>query len=220
MNKNKTTQLPKALLTGAVVGGILTMLPAVHAQLANDPFLTGAGGYSTSSTLQGQNPTILGFNGAWGISGATVQGTSLSYSDAYYAAPTGGSILTTGGRVGRGLDSTAAAALASTANNTVYLSVLLNFTGGNSAWGYSAFEVYNTNPDVRSLTIGLGAGAGGISVNAGGTGQSLGAADSNTHLFLVEFNLSSALNSDSVTVWMDPTLGGWVIRLAVFSLPV
>jgi hypothetical protein len=216
MNKTKKTQWPDWLLKGAILGGVLTLLPAVNAQvLVNDPVLTGGTpNYTVGATLAGQNPTVTGFNGAWSGAQGGVLSTSLSYSDPNYAAPTGGAFTSPNAqRVYRSFDATTASALSSTANDTVYMSLLANFSGGLGAWNYAAFELGDaTDTDAgRSLAIGIDGSVPGNFMYSlgGGTKTSLGvASDSNTHLFLVELNLSSTPNSDSVTMWVDPTLGG------------
>jgi hypothetical protein len=102
------------------------MLPAAHAQIASDPFLTGAtpanGEYSVGA-VQTQNPTVAGFTGDWSSTGGSgnVQSSSLSYSSSGYAAPTGGSLsLNDWNRVGRLFDSSVVNSFSTGAAGTLY----------------------------------------------------------------------------------------------------
>lgn len=213
-----TTHWTNVLLAGAFVGGILAVVPAATAQstIGNDPFLTGAtpanGEYSVGS-LTGQNPTVSGFSGAWSGGGGNVSSSSLSYSNPNYAAPSGGSIVTAAAnRFYRGMDATLSSDLSTSANGIVYMSFLAKFAGGTGGWGYAALELGTGALDTtKALAIGIDSGVSGNFMYQldNGAKVSLGTArDANTHLFLVEFNLSSSASSDSVTMWVDPTLGG------------
>jgi hypothetical protein len=205
------------LLKGAVLGGMMALLPAAKATLlANDPFLTGTapanGEYSVAS-ITGQNPTVTGFSGAWIGGSGNILATSLSYSNPNYDAPTGGSFKSTGANRQRRVFDTLTASLFSTnANGTVYMSFLANFAGGTGGWNYAALELGNggTDPN-KAFAIGLDTSVANnfmYQLN-NGTKTSMGVAkDANTHLFLVEFNLSSTASMDSVHMWIDPTLGG------------
>lgn len=200
---------------GAVLGGMMALLPAAKAQvLANDPFLTGTtpanGEYLVTGSLVGQSPTVTGFSGAW-VGGGTVSSTGLSYSDPNYTAPTGGSLSTTNtNREYRLFDTPTASALSTSANGTVYLSFLAKFIATNpgGGWNYAALELGTGGADTgKAFALGLNNTNFIYQLN-NGTQISLGAKNANTHLFLVEFNLSTTNLGDSVHMWIDPTLGG------------
>ena len=222
MSKNKTTQSPKALLTGAVVGGILTMLPAAHAQYANDSFLTGAtpanGEYSVGA-IQTQSPTVAGFTGDWSTTGGSgnVQASSLSYAASGYAAPTGGSLsLNDWNRVGRLFDSSVASSFSTSSSGTLYLSFLMQSAGAGN--GYQSLELYGggwNDGTQRAFQLGAGGwgdfngGQFGFKQNSAGPISDLGAVNPGVNLFLVRFDLGTGAGADSVTAWMNPTLTGF-----------
>jgi hypothetical protein len=184
------------------------------APLANDPFLTGstpANGQYAVAALGAQNPAVFGFTGAWS-GGGKVNATNLVYSNPNYTAPSGGSISTTSAnRWWRSLNSTVRSALSPTADGTVYMSIVAKFGGGSGSWGYAAFELGTSGIDAqKALAIGIDNSVANFMYQINnGTKTSLGMAkDTGTHLFLVKFVLSSTANSDAVTMWVDPVLGG------------
>lgn len=220
MCKKAITQWPNKLLIAACFGGILT-LPSAHAQvLGFDQFLTGAtpanGEYSVGG-IASQSPTLTGFTGTWGVPGGSgnIQATSLSYAAVGYGGPAGGSVAVGDwNRIGRLLDSSLTSALSSSASGTVYLSFLMQSTGAGN--GYQSLELYgggfNDGTD-RAFQLGMGGwgdfngGQFGIKANNGSL-SNLGGVNTSVNLFLVKFDLSSALNGDSVTAWMNPNLSG------------
>jgi hypothetical protein len=209
-------------LVAAIGSASVSML---HADiLANDPFATGAdpsaGQYTSGASVGGQNPTIPGFTGGWiiqnngntGGTGNVVASTSLSYSSSGYVT-SGGSVAqqSDNGRYMRLFGSNPFA----TDNTTIYMSFLMQ-SSSNS--GYAAVELNNSNWDdnTRSFQLGISSFGdfGGTSNyafrvnNNGSLVGDFGSFDTNAHLFVVKFVLSSAALGDSVTAWMDPTLGG------------
>ncbi|HEY8961098.1 MAG TPA: PEP-CTERM sorting domain-containing protein, partial [Luteolibacter sp.] len=121
------------------------------------------------------------------------------------------------GRVYRTLDSTLA--VTGTTSGTLYMSFL--FQSGQET-GITTYQTVHlnqgTNGDAnRAFDLGITSNGDldgneygfGVNGNYGvGTAQELGAANTSTHLFVVKFDLSTAVGGDSVTVWLDPTLGG------------
>ena len=102
-------------------------------------------------------------------------------------------------------------------SNTVgtrYLSFLYQSGQEAGATIYQMLDLYNGNTADANRTF-----AAGLTQNGGNTGSeydfgvneaysSTGvAADTAVHLFVVKFELSDVDFSDSVTVWIDPTLG-------------
>ncbi|MBK1834805.1 immunoglobulin domain-containing protein [Roseibacillus ishigakijimensis] len=186
-------------------------------QPAYEPFLIGedpdAGQYLVQS-FSGQGPDVLGFFDVWGGGGAlpTAAAGSLSYSDPNYASPAGGSLLTgQGGRIYRPLSPSLSGLMGAGAEGTIYLSILANFSGGLGTWGYAAFELGQDGSDPqKSLAIGIDSSIPDnfmYQIN-NGTKMDLGiAADSATHLFLLKLDLRAS-DPDTLTVWVDPVLGG------------
>ena len=196
--------------------------PAHAVLLAEERFLTSAsptGPEYSLGAIAGQNASTPGFSGAWFTSTGTspaVDAATLDYSDANFPAETGGKLLVSSNnsRVHRLLG--ASNPFESTDSGTVYLSFLLQ-TGTNN--GYRAFEMHNGGNDDaanRKFQVGLSSFGDfpttgnpqqfGFAVNNGAFKFNLGAEDSNVHLFLVKFSLSTSNNADSITVWNNPSL--------------
>lgn len=206
----KLLLLGGAIIVAASLGGTV----ASATPLANDPFLTGstpANGEYAVGALGAQNPSVFGFSGAWS-GGGTVTATNLIYSNPNYTASSGGSISTTSAnRWIRSLNSTVRSALSTTADGTVYLSIVAKFGGGSGSWGYAAFELGTSGIDAqKALAVGIDNSVANFMYQINnGTKTSLGVVkDTATHLFLVKFVLSSTASSDAVTIWIDPVLGG------------
>lgn len=201
---------------------LLALLPnaARAATLAEEHFLTGSpakGPLYTIGNIDGQDPTSIGFDGPWFTSNGTspaVVAASLDYTGAGYPAETGGRVPSPTGnsRVHRLLGTTNP--FQATDSGAVYMSFLLS-TGTNN--GYRAFEMHNGgNDDAANRTFQLGVSSFGdfpsttqfgFRVNNNGAFDfNLGNEDSNVHLFLVKFNLSTVNNGDSITVWNNPSL--------------
>ena len=192
-----------------------TASPAAHAQLlANDPFLTGGSNYSVGG-INGQNPTVTGFTGAWS-GGGSVSATPISYSSptGYSATSGAGSWVTNGeNRNGRPFDSGVTGALGAT-SGAVYMSFSMQLTTlGSTGQAYQALEIApDTSGNNRSLQIGYSTFGDfadgskfGVRVNDNGSFQgALGTADTAGHLFVLKLSLGSGA-TDSLTVWEDPT---------------
>ena len=222
MNTPKTTRAALLLAT------VLTPSLASAVVLSYDSFSTSAG--YTLGELPTQNPPVTGYTGAWtdvdfGDAEPAISTGSLTYSNGLYLGSSGDKVSvvnnTTGGeitaansgRVYRVLDSSLAVNSATT--GTLYVSLLFQSGQETIATTYQMVSLYDTTTaDAnRNFDIGLTTNGGqtGMAYNFGvdnaytSTGV---ASDTNVHLFVVKFDLSSAALGDSVTVWVDPTLGG------------
>jgi glucose/arabinose dehydrogenase len=212
-----------AAVRGWVALVVLVVLapPAWAIHLIDEHFLTSAspvGPEYAIGNLEGQNPGSAGFSGGWFASvGAspTLNPTSLNYTGTGYPAESGGRILSPASdtRVHRLLSESNP--FQSTDSGTVYMSFLLQVS--NNQDGYRAFEMHNggnqDNPN-RVFQIGYSqygdfpsTNQFGFRVNNSGAFDfNLGTLNSTINLFLVKFNLSTANNSDSITVWRNPNI--------------
>ena len=190
-------------------------------QIAVDHFSIGAspasGDYTVGSLL-GQNPTIPGFSGGWYSSNGSsmnIQSASLSYSSANYPASTGGSLFSpsSNNRVHRLFDATVNP-FQTTSDGPVYLSYLYQ-NSFSSTSNYIAFEMHNGGDSDSSRTFQLGvsqtdflsATAFGFRVNnQGALSSPLGPRNTTVNLFVIKFELSTAVGGDSITVWHNPAL--------------
>ena len=197
-----------------------------HAQLLSSDSFSG---YTVGTQLQNDTPSpaVAGYTGNWmlvdwGNQGEGTLSGSLSYGGAGYAAGEGNHIgvaadatgiqIGTSGRVNRQLDSTLL--VDGTTTGTRYLSFLFQSGQEYGSTIYQTLDLYTgTSGEVtRSFVAGL-------TSNGGQTGNQYDfgvqevysnfgvAADTAVHLFVVGFNLSATAASDTVTVWLDPTLG-------------
>ncbi len=202
--------------------------------VSHEPFDTTAG--YVLGELATQNPTIDGYIDPWTITNGfgpispVVSSGSLVYPDPFYLGASGDSVstpadtedinATNAGRVGRLLEAQLVVNDATT--GTRYLSWLFR----------SGFENAAPNPQVYQ-TLALFNGVIGTDGNRDfEAGIAVGAADFNTtnfayklnnntslvgdlgvpsdgsvHLFVAKIELSDVAGGDSVTVWIDPTLG-------------
>ena len=225
---------PKTL--GAAVLSAAIIIPALSsaAVLSHESFSGYTAGIQIDDGANLPSPAVSGYTGNWtatnfGTQQPSIAAGSLTHADSLYLGSSGGSVgvpnnTTSGevtaansGRVYRSLDSTLS--VTSTTSTTLYLSFLFQSGQQTGITGYQTLHLnQGTNGDAnRAFDIGItnnGALDGnefGFGVNdtyGVGTSQELGAADATVSLFVVKFDLSSALNSDSVTVWRNPTLGG------------
>jgi hypothetical protein len=215
----------KALALAAVP---LTCLCA-HAQLISSESFNG---YTVGSpvTATVPSPTVAGYTGNWtgidfGTQYPTVIAGSLNYTAAGYAASSGSHIdvpnNTSGGeitannssRMYRLLDGSLA--VTDSTSGTLYLSWLFQDGQETGATTYQMLDLYNGNTaDAnRNFTAGLTQNGGqsgnqydfGVTEAYTSTGVN---ADNGVHLFVAKFDLSAVAGGDSVTVWLDPTLGG------------
>jgi hypothetical protein len=200
------------------------------AMIVDESFLTGAtpsaGEYTSGATLGTQSPTVAGFTGTWlqSTGGGTVQAASLStsYSSTEFDTPTGGSLViaAAGHRVSRLFDSSVTSLMGTGSTGTVYLSFLAQF-GGQGGFNYAALELGGDGSDgtraldgsdgTRALGVGIvGATGIGFKVNSNASVfmPSPTVAANQTYTFLVKINFSSTAASDSLTMWVNPALGG------------
>jgi MYXO-CTERM domain-containing protein len=219
---------PKTLGAALFSAALLVLPSAQGVVLSHDSF----SGYAPGE-LPTQNPSVTGYTGAWtdvdfGNAEPSITTGSLVYSDPLYAGSSGDSVTvannTTGGeitsdnsgRVFRLLDSTLA--VNSSTTGTLYLSFLFQNGQQTGATTFQMLSLYDTTTaDAnRNFTAGLttNGGQSGNQYNFGvenGTGETYAstgvAANTGVHLFVVKFDLTAAAGGDSVTVWLDPTLG-------------
>ena len=199
----------------------------IHAQLISSESFSGytVGTQVTSDT---PSPTVAGYTGNWtavdfGNVHPTTTAGSLSYGGAGYAATPGNNIAVptysggigagNSGRMDRLLDGTTT--VTSSTVGTLYLSWLYQSGQEGGATTYQMLSLSHTDTSDPNTAF-----TAGLSNNGGQTGNqydfgvnnanytSTGvAANTGVHLFVAEFNLSAVTGGDSVTVWLDPTLG-------------
>jgi hypothetical protein len=199
----------------------------IHAQLISSESFSGytVGTQVTSDT---PSPTVAGYTGNWtavdfGTVHPTTTAGSLSYGGAGYAATPGNNIAVptyagaiaagNSGRMYRLLDSTTA--VTSSTVGTLYLSFLYQSGQQGGATVYQMLSLSHTDTSDPNTAF-----TAGLTTNGGQTGNQYNfgvnnanytstgvAANTGVHLFVAEFNLSATAGGDSVTVWLDPTLG-------------
>lgn len=199
----------------------------IHAQLISSESFSGytVGTQVTSDT---PSPTVAGYTGNWtavdfGTVHPTTTAGSLSYGGAGYAATPGNNIAVptysgaiaagNSGRMYRLLDSTTA--VTSSTVGTLYLSFLYQSGQQGGATVYQMLSLSHTDTSDPNTAF-----MAGLTSNGGQTGNQYNfgvnnanytstgvAANTGVHLFVAEFNLSATAGGDSVTVWLDPTLG-------------
>ena len=211
----------------AAACGILALAGmTANAQLLSSESFSG---YTPGTLLRNNtpSPTTAGYTGNWtaidyGDAGAGTIAGALSYGGAGYysdavnhigvAADAGGIQQGSSGRTYRLLDSSTA--VTSSTVGTLYLSFLFQSGQEYGATTFQMLDLYNggTADNQRTFTAGLcnnGGQSGNIfdfGVNEAYSNSGV-TADTGVHLFVVEFNLSATAASDSVHVWVDPTLG-------------
>ena len=217
-------QLPRklgALLAISAVGGSVA-----HATLLSHESFSG---YTLGELPSTTSPAVAGYTGNWtdidfGDQEPAVSAGSLTYANPLYLGssgdrvtvpvnPGGGEIeANDSGRVFRVLDSSLA--VTDSTVGTRYLSFLFQSGQESGATVYQMLSLYNatTSDANRNFDIGLTTNGGqpGTSYNFGvdnaytSTGV---AANTSVRLLVVKFDLSATAGADSVTVWVDPTLG-------------
>ena len=216
---NRETEAMKDLKMLPVLvaaAALITVPPAHGALLAYDPFATGGSDY-TVGPIAGQNPTTLGFTGAWakydGGGDASVAATGLT--DSRLSPPGSGGSMDAGGlaRTHRAFSTTYG-----TDGTTLWASYLMaapSYTA--STWRGVAFgNGPGTSPGEYVLDIawdGYGGLPGsGIGANMmilfnrpdwTGTGTSYTPTAGATNLMLLKFAFGAG-DSDSVTLWINP----------------
>lgn len=210
----------------AAACGILALagLTANAQTLSSETFA----GYTPGTLLRNDTPSpaTAGYTGNWtavdfGNVGAGTIAGALSYGGAGYnndgvnhigVAASADIYDYNSGRDYRVLDSSTA--VTSSTAETLYFSFLFQSGQEYGATTYQMLDLYNGNTaDAnRTFTAGL-TGNGGNSGNQYDFGvneaySNFGvSANTGVHLFVAEFNLSATAGADSVTVWLDPTLG-------------
>lgn len=214
----------------ALLAALLTAAFGAQAQLTSSESFNG---YTVGTQLPANtpSPTVAGYSGNWtGVDFGTQRPStiagSLSYGGAGYAAgagdcigvpnnTTGGEITSANsGRMYRLLDSSLTVTASTT--GTRYMSFLYQNGRQTGAATYQMLHLQNGTGDGaanRRFAAGLCNNSGqsgnqyNFSVNEAYTSTGLNA-DTGAHLFVVKFVLSATAASDSVTVWIDPALGG------------
>jgi uncharacterized repeat protein (TIGR03806 family) len=204
---------------------VLAVVPSARAALiTHDFFLTGTspglGQYTNGASIVGQNPTIAGFSNAWfavASGNSVITNASLVYTNLLYPAATGGAYVAFGSnsRFARYFDSSNP--FNTNATTTFYMSFLLRVTGYPSTNSYLAMDLYGGGfVDANNRAFQLGQSGYGdftnstifafrINNNNNFIGN-LGTLDTNVHLFLIKFALTTNALGDSVTAWKDPSL--------------
>lgn len=210
---------PRLMAFTVAAGGVLALASQGRAAvISREQFLTGsnaaAGQYNIADVVV-QGPTVQGYTGNYlaGSSSPDVVAGGLSFSNASGTVASSGGALqavnANGDRAGRVLSSP----VTSSTTGTLYLGFLLQLSSTDASV-YRAFELHDGGFDDaanRKLQVGL------TSTDFGNTNFGLrlfsnnsfridlGAADTNTNLFVVKFQLGSTTNADSVTVYRNPT---------------
>ncbi len=222
-----TARVPTPALLAA---GFLFTHPLHAERLSDEPFA----GYTAGAELQSAgNPAVPGYTGSWteidfGDAEPVVTAGSLVYPDPAYlgsggdrvakAADTGGIASGNSGRVFRLLDASLAVDDATT--GTRYLSWLFQTGNENAAPDpavYQTLALYNGSTADAHRSFDAGIASGDFATpdyafranNSASLRRNLGVArDADVHLFVAKFTLGEANDADSVTVWIDPPLGG------------
>jgi hypothetical protein len=220
------TMIKTKPLAAAACGLLALTGMTAHAQLLSSETFSG---YTPGTLLRDSapSPTTAGYTGNWtaidyGGGGAGTIAGALSYGGAGYnndgvnhvgvAGDAGGIQFGSSGRTYRVLDSSTA--VTSSTVGTLYLSFLFQSGQEYGGTAYQMLDLYNggTADNQRTFTAGLtqnGGNSGSVydfGVNEAYSNLGV-AADTAVHLFVVGFNLSATAASDTVTVWLDPTLG-------------
>ncbi len=213
--------------------GILLAITAVGGSVAHATLLSHESftGYTIDQQIQitSPSPIVSGYTGNWtgidfGTARPVVSAGSLTYSDPLYLGSSGdkvtvpvnpgGAEIESGdsGRVYRVLDSTLA--VTDTTASTLYLSFLFQSGQQSGATTYQMLSLYNTSTTDANRNFDIGITTNG---SLSGTQYNFGvdnaytdtgvAASTAVRLLVVKFNLSATAGQDSVTVWVDPTLG-------------
>jgi hypothetical protein len=217
----------KPISLSILSAGLLLPGAGLAAILSQDSFSA----YTAGAELPGQNPTIVGYTGAWtdvafGDAEPAVATGSLTYAGTNYAAGGGDLVskvadaagISAGncGRVERVLES--AMVVTDTTTGTLYLSWLFKTGNENAAANantYQTLALWNGtggNDGLRDFEAGIALGDFatanyGFRVDNNAPANLNVAPDANVHLIVAKFTLSATAASDSVTVWIDPVLG-------------
>jgi hypothetical protein len=214
--------LPPTTTTSAAA--IVTVFAPWDGLVSEDPFSIAAG--YVAGTLHLQNPTVSGYAGAWtGIDGGTgrpeVTSGSLTYPNPNYLGSSGDKVSDTAldqdGRVYRVLEPRLV--VGNSTAGTRYLSWLQQFDNDGNAI-YSTLALYNTDTanGNRNFDAGVSTNDFGGSTNfrfraknsygVYGGDLAVAPAAGQVHLMVAKFVLSTDGGADSITMWIDPVLGG------------
>lgn len=223
-----TDDIEPGLFADSEVATLVTF-PAWTGLFSEEPFDTAAG-YALG-VLPAQNPSITGYSGPWedvdfGDAEPAIMAGSLSYPDPLYLGASGDMVGKDADLIGIAVEDCGRTyrllspelVVADNTSGVRYLSFLYRNGNENAADAptvYSALGLYDgdTADGNRHFEAGVADDAGlGANLfsrvnNDGLAVADFGALDSDVHLFVVKFDLSADAFSDSVTVWMDPTLG-------------
>jgi hypothetical protein len=210
------------LLAIAAVGSSVA-----HAALLSHESFTGYTAGQIQNTTP--SPTVSGYTGNWtaidfGTARPVISAGSLSYSNPLYLGSSGDSVTVPvnpggaeiesndSGRVYRLLDSSLA--VTDTTTGTLYMSFLFQSGQQSGATTYQMLSLYNTSTTDANRNFDIGITTNG---SLSGTQYNFGVDNSYTNtgvaastavrLLVVKFSLSATAGQDSVTVWVDPTLG-------------
>jgi hypothetical protein len=230
----EVTDSVQAGLTTASNNATVATFPAWSGLVSHDPFATG-GGY-TIGELPLQNPAVTGYDGAWtdvdfGNAEPGVIAGSLTYANPLYLGSSGDHVGTAADAAGIGVDNSGrtyrklapAQVVADNTTGTRYLSWLYRNGNENAAaqpYIHSVLSLYqntggaNPSGDAARRTFEAGISDAdfattnfGFRYNDLQVGDLGVAVDGNVHLFVVKLDLSDASGGDTLTVWIDPTLG-------------
>jgi hypothetical protein len=228
-----TDSVETGLTTASNNANVVTF-PAWSGLVSHDPYATG-GGYAIGE-LPLQNPAVTGYDGAWtevdfGDAEPQVIAGSLTYANPLYLGSTGdhvgkaadaaGIAQANSGRTYRKL--APAQVVADNTTGIRYLSWLYRNGNENAVaqpYIHSVLSLYqNTggaNPagDAARRTFEAGISDAdfattnfGFRYNDSQVGNLGVAVDGNVHLFVVKLDLSNTSGADTLTVWIDPSLG-------------
>jgi hypothetical protein len=237
-NKTNTMKIKLLKAAAACGTLLLALSAAHADQLSVEKFSGYVGSSTNSSLTASTQPTVAGYTGNWSYDGSSYNlnpvnliSNSLSYTNSLYTI--GASVASAGyvpgatinGRAFRLLDST----LISTTNstNTLFMSFLMNTAGSPATQSvFSTISLYNgaagvNNDSNRVADFGIDSAAGGNNYVLGAstnTGTGSGpreqftntgvASTTNTTLLVAAFNFNANPLLDTITMWVNPTLGG------------
>lgn len=216
MFKFRSTPLLGALAGLGLAGALSTSAHA--ALLAHDGFQIGAGGYTAGTNIVGQNPSTLGFTGAWASSTSVLYQPNVQDLDYQVNGENqdskGGSLqINIPNNNIRNVNRSLSYNVASTASG-FYVSSLMSFPAGT---GIALAGVHDTNSDLPADTFGLrwGVNNGKIVLRARDDQNPFPQSEyviensynaNKTYLFVLraEINYTGGF-TDRISVWINPT---------------
>jgi len=221
-------------LTTASNNATVVTFPAWGGLVSHDSYATGNG--YTIGELPLQNPAVTGYDGAWadvdfGNAEPEVIAGSLTYANPLYLGSSGDHVGKAADAEGIGPANSGrtyrklapAQVVAENTTGTRYLSWLYRNGNENAAaqpYIHSVLSLYqntggaNPSGDAARRTFEAGISDAdfattnfGFRYNDSQVGNLGVAVDSNVHLFVVKLDLSDVSGGDTLTVWIDPSLG-------------